>query len=64
MNEQLKIIRLPDVEQRSGISRSTIYRYMNAGNFPKTIKIGLRAVGWLESDIDAWIRSVAKQSAV
>ncbi len=40
-----------------GLSRSTIYALMAAGKFPKSISLGERAVGWLESDIQGWIDS-------
>ena len=39
----------------TGISRSTIYRLLQNGAFPKPIRIGPRAMRWLESDIKAWI---------
>ena len=47
--------RLPDVLNRVGYSRSTIYQLIAEGKFPKPISLGGRAVAWLESDIDAWI---------
>ena len=50
-----KILRLPAVKDRTGLSRSSIYEKIAAGDFPKPISLGARAVGWLESDIDAWI---------
>lgn len=49
-----RILRLPDVKDRSGLGRSTIYRRIAENTFPKPIRIGERAVGWLESEIDAW----------
>lgn len=49
------ILRLPDVKTRTGLSRSTIYQHMSEGQFPKPISIGLRAVGWLESEIEEWV---------
>ena len=52
-----KIIRLPKVEERTGKSRSRIYADIEAGTFPKPIKLSARAVGWIESEIDAWIDS-------
>lgn len=57
-----RILRLPEVMQRTGLSRSTIYAYMKYGNFPKPIPIGDRAVGWLESAIDEWIEQRASQN--
>ncbi len=48
-----------------GLSRSTIYTLMAAGKCPNSIPLGERSVGWLESDIDAWIDSkVAASKAV
>jgi prophage regulatory protein len=54
----LRILRRPDVERRTGLSRSTIYMYMDEGTFPKPIQLGGKrvSVGWLEHEIDAWIQ--------
>ncbi len=63
MNNQVK--RLNSVKSMVGLSRSTIYALMAAGQFPKSISLGERAVGWLESDIQAWIDSrIAASKAV
>ena len=51
------IIRLPRVKQRTGLSRSTIYALIKAKQFPASIALGARAVGWSSSDIDAWIEN-------
>jgi len=53
----LNILRRKQVEKRVGLSRSTIYAKVAAGEFPAPIALGARAVGWLESDIIAWIES-------
>lgn len=53
----LKITRLNGVKNMVCLSRSTIYSLMAAGKFPKSIPLGERSVGWLESDIQAWINS-------
>ena len=55
VHHDLAILRLPQVEQRTGLSRSTLYQYMKDGYFPKPIPLGPRAVGWLESDVSDWI---------
>lgn len=52
-----KVLRLPAVKDRTGLSRSSVYEKIATGHFPKPISLGARAVGWLESDIDAWIAS-------
>lgn len=54
------MLRLPAVIARTGLSRPTIYRLMAAGQFPRSRKLsgaGRSAVGWLDSDIEAWITS-------
>ena len=50
-----RILRLPAVKASTGLSRSTIYLRVAGGQFPKPIKLGPRAVGWLESDVDEWL---------
>jgi len=50
-------IHLPEVLARTGLSRATIYQYIKAGRFPAQITLGIRAVGWIESEIDDWIET-------
>ena len=50
-----KIMRLPEVIDMTGLSRSTIYLRMSQGTFPRSISLGERAVGWLQADIEKWI---------
>ena len=50
-----RILRLPDVQLLVGLSRSEIYRRMTLKEFPKSISLGKRSVGWLESEILSWI---------
>lgn len=49
------VLRLPEVKLRTGLSRSSIYLKINEGTFPKPIPLGLRAVGWLDSEVDSWV---------
>ena len=51
-----RIIRFHQVQARTGLSRSTIYRRLAGGSFPKPLSLGARAVGWIESEVDEWIR--------
>lgn len=51
------IERFPAVMARTGRSRPSIYLDMKKGIFPQCFKVGVRAVGWLSSDIDAWIEN-------
>jgi prophage regulatory protein len=46
------ILRLPQVKKRTGLSRSSIYLRMAIGEFPASISLGGRAIGWIEQDID------------
>ena len=57
-----KILRLKEVKTRTGLGRSTIYLRIAQGSFPKSIALGERAVGWLESDLDEWIKERIRQS--
>lgn len=50
-----KINRLPAVIDKTGLSRSSIYLRMNKGEFPQSISLGDRAIGWLEADIEQWL---------
>ena len=58
----VKILRRPEVETRTGLSRSTIYAKIGSNEFPKSIRLGRRAVGWLEADVVSWIRGRVKWS--
>lgn len=51
----IKIIRLPEVMAKTGLSRSTIYLRMSKSAFPKSISLGDRAIGWVEGEIEQWI---------
>lgn len=59
-----KILRLRAAKDWTGLSRSTIYAMMKNGTFPKSLSLGARAIGWLESDIQAWIDSRVSASKV
>ena len=52
-----RILRLNAVLDRTGLSRSTLYRKMKAGTFPKNVQISARCVGWRESAVEAWMRN-------
>ena len=51
------LLRRPEVETRTGLSRSTLYDWMKKNRFPKPVKLGERIVAWRESDIDQWLES-------
>jgi prophage regulatory protein len=50
-----RILRLSDVEQKSGFKRAHIYNLMSQGKFPKSVRLGVRAVGWDATEVDQWI---------
>lgn len=50
-----RILRLPELVRITGMCRSSVYRYVSEGNFPKPIKLGIRSVGWRESQINKWL---------
>ena len=64
---QTRFIRLPEVLTRTGYGRTSIYRKMEDGSFPRSVKLGgpleapnvfdSRAVAWIEDDVDQWIES-------
>ena len=57
-----RILRLPNVIDRTGASRSFIYASIKSGKFPRPIHIGPRSVGWIEEGIDMWIAERVKAS--
>ena len=60
MNIQQEFIRLNVVKEITSLSKSTIYRLISEGDFPKQVQIGKRAVVWVRSDINAWINQKLK----
>jgi prophage regulatory protein len=59
-----RILRLPAVKERVGLSRSTIYLKIAKGEFPEPISLGDRAVGWLEEDVNNWLDKKIETSRV
>ena len=64
---QKRLIRLPEVLSRTGYGRTTIYRKMEDGSFPRSVKLGgppidpnvfdSRAIAWIEDEVEQWIES-------
>lgn len=50
-----QILRLPEVVNRTGVPRSTLYAKVAEGEFPTPIKLGQRSVGWSAAEVEAWI---------
>jgi len=51
----MRIMRLKEVMNNTGLGRSTVYKYIAEGRFPKPVSLGDRAVGWVDGEIDEWI---------
>ena len=51
------IIKLPEVVKRTALSKASIYVFIKEGRFPRPIPLGARAVGFLEEEVNIWIRS-------
>jgi prophage regulatory protein len=56
----MNILREREVEARTKLDRVTIWRRERAGTFPKRVQIGRQSIGWIESEIDAWIASLPR----
>ena len=52
-----RIRRRADVERQTRLSKATLYRMMKSGTFPRPVRLGARAVGWLKVEIDRWVAS-------
>ena len=66
----MRIIRLKEVIDSTGLARSTIYKYVGEGSFPRPVSLGDRCVGWVDSEVHDWIlarieaRDLAEELAV
>ena len=57
----MRLIKLKDVMHNTGLARSTIYKYISEGNFPKPVSLGERAVAWVEGEVQEWILDKIEQ---
>ena len=55
-----KFFRRPDVESLTGLSRASIYRLMDDGEFPRPVRVGKRAVAWREADLELWANKLTE----
>lgn len=58
------VLRMPALKARIGLGKTEIYNLVRDGELPAPIKLGPRASGWLESEIDAWILSRPRKENV
>jgi prophage regulatory protein len=64
VNNSVRMLRLPDVLKRTALSRSQIYRLIEQDDFPKQVRLGERAAGWVEEEVDDWLRGRIERSRV
>ena len=57
----MKLIRLKQVMECTGLARSTVYKFIAEGNFPKPVKLGVRVAAWVESEINDWVNARISQ---
>ncbi len=57
MSEHTKILRMPDLVLRTGLSRTTIYRKIKEGTFPAQLRISDHCCGWRESSLERWMEN-------
>ena len=60
--ERKKFLRLIQVKETTGLSRTTIYRKIAAHEFPRPIRLGSRAVAWVEADVIQWMNECEQLS--
>jgi prophage regulatory protein len=54
MKSEVKFLRLPQVKELTCLSKSSIYRLMDEGDFPKQVSLGARSVVWVKSHVEDW----------
>lgn len=60
----VKILRLKGVRAKTGLSRTSIYRLISSNLFPRPIKLGARASGWVESEVESFLKArIAQRKA-
>jgi prophage regulatory protein len=52
-------LRLPEIKKITGLSKMTIYRKMGRGEFPRPWQLSNQAVGWLEQEVEEWMKTRA-----
>jgi len=58
----IQILRLPQVRARTGLCRTMIYQLEAEHRFPRRVKIGVRAVGWIEGEVQEWLTQRVERS--
>lgn len=52
----MRLLRLPEVLNATALSRSSVYRLIDAGSFPESIQLSARSVAWVEEEVQNWIQ--------
>jgi prophage regulatory protein len=60
----MNIIPIERVTEKTSLGRSTIYHYMRSSKFPPAVRLGERHVGWVEAEVDAWLRARIEERSV
>ena len=60
--KDINILRRRDVEEKTGLKRAQLYALIKDGKFPTPINLGSRSVGWVESEVNAWLMTQIKKS--
>jgi prophage regulatory protein len=55
-SDVMRVLRLAEVIEKTGLARSTIYKYADLGRFPRPISLGGKSVGWIDSEIHEWLQ--------
>lgn len=53
----MRVLKIKEVLNKTGLGKTTLYALVKQSQFPQPISLGLRAVGWLDSEIDSWIQA-------
>lgn len=58
----MTILRLPQVKAKTGLSKSYIYNQVALGKFPQQVELAPNIVGWVEEEVDGWLRARVRES--
>lgn len=57
----MRLIKITEVMGKTGLGRTSIYKYIGLGQFPKPVPLGEKRVAWVESEIEEWILTCIQQ---
>ncbi len=59
----MKILRIRNVTEATGLSRTTLWRLERRGDFPHRIRLSPNSIGWIETEVEEWIESRPRKSS-